>query len=105
MPWVRVLGAVVVAFMRSRVCAKNARFREILSPDLVTLMSPAHGSLLVGASGLYGVRRSAIRATYGHPPCGLQASTVEAAHLENSIPLGPTGGRLGPSVESISGKM
>ena len=69
-PWVRVLGAVVVAFTCSSVSEQVARLREIISPDLVTTVTPAHGSVLVGASGLYGVRGSAIRATYGHPPCG-----------------------------------
>ena len=71
-----MLGAVVVActVRAVRVLAKYVRFGEIVSPDLVTLMSPAHSSVLVGASGLYGERRSTIGATYGHPPCGTHTS-------------------------------
>ena len=54
------MGAVVLACTCSSVSVKNARFREILSPDLAISMSPALSGVLVGASGFCGVRGSAI---------------------------------------------
>ena len=50
-------------------------------------MSPAHSSVLVGASELYGVRGSAIRATWGHSLPGLQASSL-VSDFETTCALG-----------------